>query len=112
MLGRFLDEFTVYAQTANTTTNCGDSGLIKNPINVCTLAEFVDKILNIVVQVGIPVLVISVVYVGFLFVAARGNPEGLTTAKKAMLTVVIGAAIVLGASVISRVISGTIHSLE
>lgn len=87
-------------------------GVISNPINVDSLAEFVNKILDIVVQVGLPILVISVVYVGFLFVSARGSEDGLKRAKSALLTVVIGAAIVLGAFVISSAIQSTITSLK
>lgn len=89
----------------------GSRGVIDNPINVNTLADFIDKLLEIVVQVGLPVLVVAVVYVGFLFVSARGSEDGLKKAKSSFLTVVIGAAIVLGAFVISSAIKSTVDSL-
>lgn len=97
---------------AQQTGNTGSGGLISNPINVNSLSDLVNKILEIIIQIGMPILVLAVVYVGFLFVYARGSEEGLKKAKNALLTVVIGAAIVLGAFVISSVIENTITSLE
>ncbi len=113
-----FNSFVVYAQQSFP-TGSGQSfptgsggGLIKNPINVNTLREFVGKILEVVVYVGLPVLVVAVVYVGFLFVAARGSETKLTEAKHALLAVVIGAAIVLGAFVIAAAIENTVNSLR
>ena len=94
------------------TDGTGATGGISNPINIDTLGGFVNKILEIVIQVGLPILVVSVVYVGFLFVAARGSEDGLKKAKSAFLTVVIGAAIVLGAFVISEAIQVTVNNLR
>lgn len=106
-----FNSFVVYANT-DTSTGSGRGGLIDNPINVNTLREFVGKILEVVVYVGLPLLVVAVVYVGFLFVAARGSETKLTEAKQALLAVVIGAAIVLGAFVIAEAIDNTITSLR
>lgn len=109
-MSELLKTIIVYAQQ-NTQPPAG-GGLINNPIKVDSLAEFVHLLLEIVVQIGIPILVVAVVYVGFLFVAARGSPEGLKKAKGALLTVAIGAAIILGAFVISEAIQNTINSLK
>ena len=110
-----FNSFMVYAQGGGTpmpSAGAGGRGLIDNPINVNTLREFVGKILEVVVYVGLPVLVVAVVYVGFLFVAARGSETKLTEAKHALLAVVIGAAIVLGAFVIATAIENTVNSLR
>ena len=84
---------------------------IKNPIGPDTLIEFVEAILGIIIQIGIPVLVVMIVYVGFKFVMAQGNDGKLTEAKTAFFWTIIGAAIVLGAFVISTVIQTTINNL-
>ena len=93
----------------------GGSGVtkinIKNPIGPDTLIEFVEAILGIIIQIGIPVLVVMIVYVGFKFVMAQGNDGKLTEAKTAFFWTIIGAAIVLGAFVISTVIQTTINNL-
>ncbi|MEK7650354.1 MAG: hypothetical protein AAB364_00575 [Patescibacteria group bacterium] len=110
-----LDQFIVYAADViprPSSGNCGGSGPISNPINICSIQDFVNKLLEIVVQVGLPVLVVAIVYVGFLFVQARGAPDKLSDAKRALLGVVIGAAIILGAYIISSAIGQTINSLK
>ena len=93
----------------------GGSGVtkinIKNPIGPDTLIEFVEAILGIIIQIGIPVLVVMIVYVGFKFVMAQGNEGKLAEAKTAFYWTIIGAAIVLGAFVISTVIQTTINNL-
>ena len=109
-----LEQFIAHAQDLPGGTNTGSSGsgVILNPLNVSSIQDFIAKILEVVVQVGLPVLVVSFVYVGYLFVQARGNPEGLKTAKGALVSTVIGAAIVLGAFIISTAISTTINNLK
>jgi heme/copper-type cytochrome/quinol oxidase subunit 2 len=87
-------------------------GLIKNPISVNTLDDLIDQILGVVVQIGLPVVAVAIVYAGFLFVTARGNETQLTNAKKAFLWTVIGAAIVLGAFVIKTAIKSTVEGLK
>lgn len=86
--------------------------LIRNPIQVNSIPEFINKLLEVVVQVGLPVLVLSFVYVGFLFVSARGSDDKLKSAKSAFFTSVIGAAIVLGAAILSAAIQTTITNLK
>lgn len=115
MLDRILQSFVVYADDViprPSSGNCGGSGPISNPINICSIQDFVNKLLEIVVQVGLPVLVVAIVYVGFLFVQAQGAPDKLSDAKRALLGVVIGAAIILGAYIISSAIGQTITNLK
>ena len=69
-----------YAQTAG--APLPGSGRVTSPINSTSIAEFANRILGIVIQVGIPVAVIMIVYTGFLFVTAGGNTEKLDQAKK------------------------------
>ncbi len=63
------------------------------------------------VQIGTIVLVMMLVYVGFLFVAARGNAEKLQGAKSALVWTVIGGLVLLGATAIELVIEGTVKSI-
>ncbi len=93
-------------------TSDGAGGGIKNPIKADNIEELLKDLLDIIIQIGIPVLVIMFIYTGFLFVKARGNKDEINTAKQALLWTVIGAAIILGAFVISEVIQGTITSLK
>ena len=84
-----------------------------NPLKgVCTLPDLLNLILQAVVSLGTIVLVIMLVYVGFLFVVAQGNEEKLKTAKSALLWTVIGGLVLLGAQAISLVIQATVGSLQ
>lgn len=90
----------------------GDGGtVLENPLTVDSFADFIQEILSIVVRVGLPIIVIFMMYVGFLFIKARGNDQELTKAKTAFVYAVIGAALILGAWVISVGIANTIQGL-
>ena len=91
-------------------TNSG--GGINNPIKYDDLMGFINAIIEIIIQIGTPILVLAIVYVGFLFVQASGKPEKLNEAKQALIYTLIGAAIVLGAFLISGAIQGTVDSLK
>lgn len=52
------------------------------------------------------------VYVGYLFVSARGEPGEITKARQALLWTVVGALILLGAQVIAYGIRETVQALS
>lgn len=87
------------------------NGTICNPINDSTINGFIKTILEGALKIGIPVVALAVIYSGFLFVVARGNPEKLTKAREALLYTLIGAAILLGSWAIAKLISDTVLAL-
>lgn len=96
----------------NPETPEGPKGLV-NPLgDVETLPQFLEAILKGVVDIGTIILIMMLVYVGFLFVAARGNAEKLQSAKSALVWTVIGGLILLGATAIQMVITETVKSLN
>ena len=82
-----------------------------NPISFGTIPEFIEALLIFLVTIGTLVLVVMVVYAGFMFITAQGQPEKLKTAKSAFFWVVIGGALVLGAWALSLVVKETIEDL-
>jgi hypothetical protein len=58
-----------------------------------------------------PIIVLMIIYAGFLFVTAQGDPQKLSKAKKAFLWAIIGAVIILGARLLAAAIAQTISSL-
>jgi len=104
---------TVGGQTSGGTVGSeGNTGLV-NPLNgVNSLPEFLRAILGGIVEIGTIILIMMLVYVGFLFVAARGNAEKLQSAKSALVWTVIGGLILLGATAIQLVIEETVKSLS
>lgn len=73
-----------------------------------TLKDFILLLIDIIQAVGIPVLVVAIVYVGYLFVTAGENEAQITKAKTAIVWTLVGVAIILGATVIANFISGTV----
>ena len=86
---------------------------IANPLkSIDNIKDFVSKILEYVVKVGAYIAVFAFIYVGYLFVSARGSDSGLKTAKEAFLNTVIGVALLLGAKLVSTMIVDTIKNIE
>lgn len=83
---------------------------IQNPIgpNMDTLPDFIRQIINVVLVVGVPILVLAIIYAGFLYVKAQGNPGELEVAHRTLLYTVIGGALLLGAFVIAEAIRATV----
>lgn len=90
---------------------CDPNKEVCNPINSNTINEFIKKILEGAIKIGIPIIALAIIYCGFLFVAARGNSEKLKKAKDAITYTLIGAAILLGAWALAQLISETVLSL-
>lgn len=87
---------------------------IKNPIGdkLTDIPSFIHAMVEIVLVVGIPIIALAIIYTGFLFVAAQGNTEKLTKAKNALLYVLIGGALLLGAFVIANAIGTTVEEIK
>ena len=109
-----------FAQEIESTTS-GNSGVssaespveLANPLgDTKTIPELVKQLLEIALQVGVPLIALAIIYVGYLFIAAQGAPDKLTQAKQALVYVLIGSAILLGAYVIAEAVMGTINSIR
>jgi hypothetical protein len=128
----FASIFTVSAAYAQNETELGsntnndtelgasDSGnsepssiQLTNPLGTTkTLPDLIEGLLRIVLSFGIPVIALAIIYAGFLFVAAQGNPTKLQEARRTLLYVLIGAAILLASYVIAEAIGGTINAIR
>ena len=84
---------------------------LQNPIQFNSISEFLEAFLEVVIQVGAPLVVLAIIYSGFLFVRAQGKPEDLQKAKGAFFWTIIGALLILGASVILALLKGTTEGL-
>ena len=89
----------------------GSGQTLVNPLQADSLEELLQIFLRAVVQIGTIILVLAIIWCGFLFVKARGNPAELATAKKAFLWTIIGGLILLGAEAIGQVIKATAENL-
>lgn len=86
---------------------------IESPLQgIETIDQFIDKILDAVQPVVLIFLTLAFIWTGFKFVVARGNPEKLTDARRALWYTVIGALIILAAKLFVEIIKGTISALQ
>ncbi|PCI29645.1 hypothetical protein COB55_01740 [Candidatus Wolfebacteria bacterium] len=87
---------------------------ISNPLNdITSIPQFLEKIFEkIVIPIGFSIATLMIIYSGFLFVVAQGNPTKLEKAKTAFLWTVIGTAVLLGSWAIASVIEATINDIR
>ncbi|OHB15397.1 MAG: hypothetical protein A2431_03900 [Candidatus Zambryskibacteria bacterium RIFOXYC1_FULL_39_10] len=87
--------------------------IIENPFKENTIEGLINTIVNdILLPIGGVVAVLMIMWAGFLYVTAKGDPGQIKKAHDALLWAVIGAAILLGAWVISQAITTTISQLK
>lgn len=112
---------TVTSTTPTTTTSTDvETGTTRiqtkiiNPIgpNLNTLPDFIIKLIKIVLYVGVPIVALAIIYTGFLFVSAQGEEKKLIEAKKAIVSTLIGAVLLLGAFVIANAIQQTVDDIK
>ncbi|HEY4477901.1 MAG TPA: pilin [Candidatus Paceibacterota bacterium] len=83
-----------------------------NPIKIDTVNGFIKTVLEGIIKIGIPVIAIALVYSGYLFVEAMGDPGKLKKAKDAFVYCFIGAAILLGSWALAQMISDTVLQIK
>jgi hypothetical protein len=87
---------------------------IPNPLKNSdgSLMSLIVQILNnIVMPIGAVLCVIWIIYAGFKYVTAQGNPKAIGDAHQTLLWALVGTGILLGAAGISQVIQATIKSI-
>lgn len=77
-----------------------------------SLTTMIKSMINGVLQLAMPFLVLAIIYVGFLFAKAQGEPKALEEAKRALIWVVVGAAIIIGANTIYSVVYDTVSQIS
>ncbi len=84
---------------------------LTNPLNVSSIDGLISEILGYAVTLGGIFLSLMLVYVGFQFVMAQGNPEKVSAARSMLLWTIIGGMLLLGAESIALVIGNTVKGL-
>lgn len=102
---------TVTAPATTNTNTTGGATTLSNPLNATSLAGLVEEILTALEQVGYVLVVLALVYCGFLFVAAQGKEEKIREARSALMWTIIGGLVLVGATAIQAVIVSTANAL-
>jgi len=85
---------------------------LENPLGFNSITEFLQRILEFVVLIAFPFLVLFLVFIGFKFVAASGNPEELKKVRQMFFWAIVGALLILGAQALSLAIGETVEDLQ
>lgn len=85
-----------------------------NPIlygGITTIPQLLLALVDLVFLIGVPIIVIFIIYSGFLFVTAGDNESQIKKAKFVFMWTMVGALILLGAKAIAAAIGSTVLSL-
>jgi hypothetical protein len=113
-LALFLPIF-IFAQGGFIQPYAPVTGTIPNPFNCtggCTIIDLITAILrNIVMPIAAVGVTFWIIYAGFGFLSAQGNPTKINAARENLQWSRIGAGILLGAVGISAVVQNTVRAL-
>lgn len=83
---------------------------IKNPAtSVNSISDIITAVVRVVRMVAIPFVVLAIIYSGWLFIAAQGNPDKLKSARGVFLWTLIGTLVVLSAELIASILAGVFN---
>ena len=89
----------------------GGGFTLQNPIQAENFTEVMRRVANIAALIGLPIVVIMIIWTGAQFVFAGGDEKKLTAAKQSFYWTIIGALLVLGAYVIAAAIENFARQL-
>lgn len=69
-------------------------------------------LLNIFVIIATPIIILFIIYAGFLYVTARGNAEQVKKATTALTYAIIGGILVIGAVAITEGVKNVVDSFR
>lgn len=89
-----------------------DRYLIKNPLSkTTTLSQVILNVVSIVRILLIMAAVLYLLYAGFMFVTARGEPAKIVKARNALLWGCVGIALILSAQVLITTLQNTVNGI-
>lgn len=77
-----------------------------------SITDLIVAILNTLIVIAIPIIVLAIIYAGFLYVTARGNVAQVQKATTSLTYAIIGGVLIIGAVAISEVIANTVGAFR
>ena len=88
------------------------AGKYENPIKIAdTIPCFLLMLVDFVLLVGVPILVMCIIYAGFMFVTGGDNEAKIGKARTALTWTLVGGLVLFGAKAIALAIEATVISL-
>jgi hypothetical protein len=118
---RKLYSFIFYFLPALAFAQDGCNGVICNPLSnfttsdgdpVSTITDVLDYALQVMIMIALPITGALIVYTGYTFASAKGDPAKIKKARDTLTYIVIGLAILLASKGIQMALQATIESLQ
>jgi hypothetical protein len=93
----------------------GSGGLdfaLVNPLSVVSIEGLLAALLNIFIVLATPIVVIFIIYAGFLYVTAQGNAEQVKKATTALTYAIIGGVIIIGSVALGEIIKNVVEAFK
>jgi hypothetical protein len=86
---------------------------LKSPLDgINSIETLITAILGILIVIATPIVVICIIYAGFLYVTAQGNAEQIKQATRALTYAIIGGVLIIGAVAIAGIIEGVVTAFK
>jgi len=96
---------------------CAGEGLcysLESPLNrdIGSIEALLTAILNVLLIIAVPIIVFFIIFAGFSYVTAQGNPEKVKQATRSLTYAIIGGVLILGGVAISEIIASVVASFS
>lgn len=88
---------------------------LQNPLSgsgITSVEGLLTAILNVLLVIAVPLIVFFIIFAGFNYVTAQGNPEKVKAATRSLTYAIIGGVLILGATALSVIIGGVVDSFK
>jgi hypothetical protein len=87
-------------------------GKLQNPLRANNVREVIFLAVDIMMFLGVCFAILAIIWVGFKFIMAQGDPKAISEAKSWFFGIIIGLAILISARVIVEIIQNTLIKAE
>jgi hypothetical protein len=88
----------------------GLSYTLCNPLQFNSLEALIVGILNVLLIIAVPIIVFFIIFAGFSYVTAQGNPEKIKQASRSLTYAIIGGVLILGSVAIAEILKSVVES--
>jgi hypothetical protein len=92
------------------TESGGLSYSLNNPLQFNSLEALIVGILNVLLVIAVPIIVFFIIFAGFSYVTAQGNPEKIKQASRSLTYAIIGGVLILGSVAIAEILKSVVES--
>ena len=118
-LGVYLDLFVHLIPLAEANSHVGggttqptNSVKLLNPLEnngITSIPGLLATVLRVVQIIAVPIVVLFIIYAGFLYVTARGKTEQITQAHRALLYALLGGVLIIASSALIQIVQSTVE---